>query len=300
MIFKTKLHKIVLIGLGMAALSHMAHADLLNFNAVVMDTEAAYSGSQERHSLSERGIRFSADYLEQGGLTAGYSKTTVNMKNNAAAINQNNVLVSSRVNFLPDALPGRLTLRLDGHQINNNDPTGNTSRVNVIAQQLSWLAKDDSLYLDLGYTYSHYQNQLQVYQYTPTVGFALNGGTEWIQLRYYLINGLNPSRAMGKYNTSALEAKWTHYFSPQSNSLLPNSMTLGVTAGDRIYTVDMSAQSVANLADLEKASANLGLFWDVSKKVKFFVLAGQSHYSNPSLPNNYKLNVAHANISIDW
>ncbi len=299
MIFKTKLLNNLLIGIGIATLSHAAHADLFNFNAFVMDTEAAYSGSQQRDRLSERGIRLSADYLDQGGLTAGYTKTTVNMKNNATAINQNNMLISGRLNFLPDALPGRLTLRLDGHRINNNDATGDTSRVNVIAQQISWLAKDDSLYLDLGYAYSHYQNQLQAYQYTPTVGFALNGGTEWVQLRGYLIEGLNPIRASGKSSTAALETKWTHYFSPEP-SLLPNSMTLGVTAGERIYTVDMSAQAVANLADLEKGSANLALSWDISRKVKFFVLAGQSRYSNPGLSNSYKLNVAHANVSIDW
>jgi hypothetical protein len=296
---KITLLKTLLISAGMITITPFAHAESWYLNATGSATEGAYSGSALRDRLSEQGIRLSADYLEQGGITTAYSHTRISMKNGVQATEQNNLLLSGRLNFRPDALPGRFTVRLDGHRITNNDATRNTNDVSVIAPQLSWLSKSETLYADLGYADSRYQNQLSVRQYTPTLGIGLNGGSDWVQLRGYLISGMNPTRAAGKSSTSAIDTKWTHYFAPRS-ALIPTSATLGVTAGERIYAVDMDAQSVANLADLDKGGASLGLGWNVNKHTKVFALVGQTKFRNEALGNDYRLNVGHASLSIDW
>lgn len=296
---KLTLPAIMLAGIGIASISHNAYADSWYFNAAASVTGGSYKNSILRDKLSEGGLTISGDYLDQGGVTAGYGKTRIDMKNGITATDQENLLLSGRMHFRPDALPGRLTVRLDGHRVNNNDVSGDTDRVFVVAPQVGWLSHGENLYVDLGYASSHYQNQLSVHQYTPTIGFGFNAGADWIQLRSYRISGLNPARASGKSSTSALDAKWTHFFTPQS-ALAPASLTLGVAAGERIYAVDMDAQSVANLADLNRGAASLGLAWNITKSAKLFVLAGQSRFRNVALVNDYKLNVGYANLSIGW
>ena len=290
------------IGTGIAAISHSAHADQWKLYTTISDTEGGYANSAQRDRLSERGLSVSAEYLDQGGLSMGYRKTSIRAKNTTpttASIDQSNLLLSGRLDFRPDALPGRLSMRLDGHRITGDDIAGDSGDVSVIAPQLSWLSKNETLYLDLGYAASHYQNQLSVRQFTPTVGFGFNAGADWIQLRGYLIGGLSSTRADGKSRTTALETKWTHYFASRS-ALMPASLTLGITAGERIYAVDRDARSVANLADLEKGAATLGLSWNIAKNAKFFALVGQSRYSNSTLSDDYKLNIGHAGLSFDW
>ncbi len=296
--------KILLLGIGIAAgiavIPHAAHAaDPWAFNAAASATYGAYTDSIYRDRLSESGITISGDYLDKGGLTAGYGKTRVGMKNSITATDQANLLLSGRLHFWPAALPGRLTVRLDGYRINNNDVTGNTDRVNVVAPQVGWLSSDATLYLDLGYANSRYQNQLTAHQTTPTVGFGFNSGADWVQLRAYLIRGLNPARAAGQSGTSGLDMKWTHFFASES-PLMPASLSLGVATGERLYAVDIDAQSVANLVDMHKGAASLALTWKLTKRAKLFLLAGQSRFRNLALSNDYKLNVGYASLSIDW
>ena len=289
----------LLLGLAIALSFPAAHAADWSFNADASITQGTYKKSLQRDKLSERGLRITGDYLDRGGITLGYGTTWVGMKNGVTATDQNNVLLSGRMNFTPDAIPGRLTARLDAHRINNNDATRNTDDVSVLAAQLGWLAKSENLYADIGYADSSYQNQLSVRQYTPTVGFGLNGGSDWIQLRSYLVRGLNPARASGKSSTTGLDTKWTHYFAAQS-AWVPKSLTLGVASGERIYGVDMDAQLVANLADLNKGAATLGLGWDINRNFKIFALAGQSRYRNVALANDYKLNVGYLGLNLNW
>lgn len=297
---KNKLINLPLMSLGIviAALPCLAHADGLVLNAATSLTQGSYSGSILRDRFSDVGVVISGAYLDQGGVTVGFSNTRINLKA-AAAIKQDNTLLSGRLNYWPDGWGGRMTLRLDAHRINNNDATGNTDDVSVIAPQVSWLSTDKTLYADLGYAKSRYQNQLDVTQFTPTIGFGLNDGADWIQVRNYLIGGLNPARASGKSSTYGLDASWTHYFAPGS-ALLPASLALTLAAGEKIYAVDMDAQSVANLADLNKGAATVALGWNITKNTKLLVLAGQSRYRNVTLSNDYKLNLGYVNLMVNW
>ena len=292
--------KAALLGIGIAPLAIPVHAaDQFFFNTAASVTAGSYKDSLQRNKFSEYGMKVSGDYLDQGGVTAGYSSTKITLKSGAPATEQNNFMLSGRLHIRPDALPGRLTLRLDGYRVNNNDGTRNTGPVTVFAPQVGWLSKDGTVYADLGYADSRYQNQLTVHQYTPTLGFGFNAGADWIQFRSYQIRGLNPARAVGKSSTSGLDFKWTHSFAPGS-ALMPSFLSLGIAAGERIYAVDMDIQSVANLADLEKGAVNFGIGWKITKSTKLFLLAGQSRFRNVTLANDYKLNLGHAGLSVDW
>jgi hypothetical protein len=279
-------------------MSNSALANPWYFNTSASATKGAYSGSLTRDQLSEAGISISGDYLEAGGVTLGLGKTLISMKNSPRT-DQNNLLLSGRLHYWLDTLPGKLTVRADGYRINNNDVSGNTGGVSVFAPQVSWLSNDAGLYADLGYAGSRYQNQLNASQYTPTIGMGFNHGADWLQLRAYLIRGLNPARAANKTGSSSLDTQWTHFFVAKSG-LLPSSVSFDVSAGESIYAVDMDAQSVANLADIKKGSASLSAAWKMTKRSKFFLLAGQSRFQNVTLANNYKLNVAYASVSVDW
>jgi hypothetical protein len=284
----------LLTSLVIAAFAQQAAADTWTLRATPSLMQGSYSGSQTRNKISDTGITLATDYLEQGGVTVGYSNTRVDMKN-APTTNQNNVLASGRMNFWPDSLGGRLTARLDAHNI-----TGNINALTAFAPQVSWLSTNNMLYADIGYANSRYKNNgLRINQFTPTVGFGFNEGSDWLQLRSYLIRGLTPALAANKSSTTSLDANWTHFLAP-GNALKPASVTLGISTGEKIYAVDMDAQSVANLADLGKGSANLAAAWNINKNTKFFALLGQSRYTDVALNNNYKLNVLYGNLSVSW
>jgi len=287
-------HIAILSSLVIATVSQQAVADTWTVKATPSLTQGSYSDSLARSKISDAGVTLAADYLDQGGVTVGYSNTRVNMKN-ALDINQNNVLVSGRLNYWPDSLGSRLTVRLDAH-----DASGNVNAVTAYAPQVSWLSSDSSVYADIGYANSRYKNNsLRVQQFTPTVGFALNGGSDWLQVRSYLINGLTPALAANKTSTQSLDVNWTHFLAPGS-AFSPSSVTLGVSGGEKIFAVDMDAQMVANLADLGKGSASVAAAWDIAKNTKFTALLSHSRYTDVALNNNYKLNVLYGNVSVSW
>lgn len=263
-------------------------------------TSGSYQDSAVRQRFSETGATVTAIYRDQGGLKLGLSRTVIGMKNGASDTEQSNQMLSGHWNFQPSSLPGRWTARLDLHGVSNNDQSNITDRVSVWAPQLSWLSADGALYADVGLARSHYQSDLTVNQITPTLGFALNQGFDWVQLRSYQISGLHPSLAGGKTGTSALEAKWTHYLTPGDSAYHPASFTVGLMGGERIYAVDMDAQSVANLADIQTGSAHVGVTWKLTQSAKLFVLLGQNRFHNTALDNDYRLNVAHATLSLNF
>ena len=281
------------------AMPQMVYAKPFFFNVATSATRGVYIDSSHRESMSESEVSISGEYLDDGGVTAGYGKTFVWMKVADMNIEQQHRFVSGRMYFWPHILQGRLTTRFDAHQINNNDVTGETDGVIVVAPQLSWLSYDASLYFDLGYANSRYRNQLDVHQYTPTVGMGFNDNADWIQLRGYQISGLNPARVVGKTQTSGMDVKWIHYFASRA-ALVPSFFSLGVMTGERSFAVDMDAMSVANLADLSTGSATLLLAWDIKTWGSFSVLAGKNRYRDVDFSNNYTLNLVYANFTLKW
>jgi hypothetical protein len=258
----------------------------------------SYAGADQRDAWASAGLVLSADYLEKGGYTLGVTRTDVKGRAGTADIGQNALFASGRLNFTPDSLSGRLTARLDLHAIGNDDATGDTDGVRVVAPQASYLSFDKRSYFDLGYARSTYRNSLSVNQWTPTIGFGFNQGADWLQLRGWFIDPSNAARAQGKDSTAALETKWTHWLAP--NRLGIDNLKASLLLGERIYAVDGDAGSVSNLADIQRGGASLGAEWKLGRAGKLLLQFGQDRYRNATLADDYKSNYGYLWLSTQW
>lgn len=259
----------------------------------------SYGSAASRDAISGGGLILRSDYLEQGGFALGANYTKLAFKNGTSSINQQSFYASLHYNLYLDALPGPLTLRLDGHGINNNDSSGDTDNVRVVAPQLSFLNYDKTFYADLGYAYSIYQNSLNVHQFTPTLGFGFNAQSDWLRLRGYFILPSNAARAQNKNSTAALEAKWTHWFAPGGWHRL-ESIQLSGLVGERIYAVDHDAATVYNLADIQRGSISLALQWRITEAVSLMLMAGNENYLDNTTADAYNNRYGYLNLSTQW
>lgn len=257
-----------------------------------------YSRSATRDSLSGSGLILSGDYLEQAGFSIGGNYSRLNYKA-GSSISQQAIYGSAHYHIYLDALPGTLTMRLDGHGINNNDVSGNTDNVRVVAPQLSFMNYTKTFYADIGYAYSTYRNNLKVHQYTPTIGFGFNQAADWVQVRGYFIHPSNSKRAQNKNSAAASEVKWTHWFAPGSWHALEFFRITGL-AGERIYAVDGDAALVYNLADVQTGSGALALQWRLSDALRLMLAGGLENYRNNLSGLSYNSRFIYMNISDRW
>jgi hypothetical protein len=217
-------------------------------------------------------LYFDADYQDQASVSGGVTYTRLNLKAGLPTLNQTAGFASGRIHLTPALLPGRLSLRVDGHQINNDDTSNETDNVQAIAPQISFLDSSKSFYADLGYALSVYGNSaigngsLTVQQWTPTIGFSFNQRYDWLQLRLYDIGVSNPLRAMHN-NTDAVEIKLTHHFTPES-PWLPYWVSVGGLVGRRMYAVDADTALVYNLADEQQGGGFVAAQWKLTGQYK--------------------------------
>ncbi len=289
---------LALASMVLAASTGYAEEGTWDVKTDVQANYGSYNKSTLRNNITSSGVILSADYLDLGGFSLAANTTNIQYKV-GPAINQQSYFASLRYKAYFDALPGVLTLRLDGHLINNNDVTGNTDGVRVIAPQISFVDFDKSYYLDFGYARSTYKNQLNVDQFTPTVGFGFNEQADWLQLRGYFIRSSNALRSQGKSSTAAVDAKWTHWFAPD-NWLALDQMSIGVLGGERIYAVDGDAAAVYNLADIQQGSGSLALQWKLSETMRWMIVGGQESYIDQTINNKYDSRFVYTNISVAW
>lgn len=260
----------------------------------------SYNGSAQRDKITSYGAVISSDYLERGGFTIGLNRTDVKMKPGSADIGQDALFASGKLNFTPDGVAGRLTGRMDIHSISNDDASGDTDGVKAYAPQVSFLSYDKRRYFDLGYTRSNYRNDLSVNQWTPTVGFALNDGADWVQLRGWFIDPSNAVRAQGKSSTSALEAKLTHWCGPQKSSLGLDNVRLSALVGERIYAVDPDAGAIANLSDIQRGGVSMGGEWKFGKNGSVLAVLSYDKYRNATLANDYNMTSGYVWVASKW
>ncbi|MBF0193720.1 MAG: hypothetical protein HQL71_04140 [Magnetococcales bacterium] len=259
----------------------------------------SYSGSSLRDKFYSAGITFGGEYLEQHGFSVGYTNSTVKFNSGVETIKQNEYFLSGHRNFNSDGVPGTIDIRLNGHYISNNDSTGDSDKVAVVAPLVSYLSYKKSLYADLGYAHSSYQNDLSVSQFSPTIGLGFSNSANWIQLRGYFISLSNAARAQGKSSTAAAQLKFTHWFSPD-NALNLNTLGLTGMLGERIYAVDFDSQAVYNLADVQKGSVAVYLNWKFPGSTYLLFHAGYDRYENLTINEKYSSSAAVLSLSKEW
>lgn len=245
---------------------------------------------------------------------------------------------SARHQYL-DKYPGKLSVRLDGYLgidrysglsvTSSGGMSSNTRNITisdqffVISTMVSYLNNDKSFYWDLGAAYSQFsagdkdQNidivnpkkntltnpssaeDIHVTQWTPTIAFGLNNGMDWIQLRAYSILFSSSDRVAYKKSSSAMEAKWIHWFSYDAFLGL-NSVNLTILAGERIYAVDNDSYSLYNTSDMQKNSLSLGAKWKYGEDKAFYLHLGSEQYEDLGENSNYTSNYVFAQISKKW
>lgn len=283
-----------------------------------------YNGSAELENLSGVGVFISGDYLERGNITAGYNFNHSNYKTAGSDvprdIDESVLFLSGRTNYHPDILPGRLTLRLDAYYGNDEmrfltttsgSPMGGGSSTKTISLSdkivavnptVAFLNYPKSFYADLGFAYSSYRSDvsgtddIDIAQWTPTIGFGFNRAYDWLQLRAYLISLSSSNRVADKDSTSALEAKWTHWFSADAPLHL-HSARLAVLAGERIFAVDSDAYSLASVADLQTAMISAGAEWKLSEQTNLLLQGGYEAYKNLLLDDRYRSIYLYVHVS---
>ena len=273
--------------------------DSWKLTTAAQGTYLGYGNSQYRDSLYEAGAVVSADYLDEGGVTASYTHSGLTFKNGIARLEQDAYFLSGRKHFYVDELSGKITLRADGYVIDNNDSTNDTDNVRTFATQASFISYDKQYYADFGYARSSYRNNLRVNQYTPTVGLALFDSAGWLQLRGYFIETSNPDRAQGLSSTQAAEIKYTHWLTPDGY-FTPNNLQISGLVGRRFYTVDMDAGSVANLADVQTGGITAGAEWTLGEHGKLLLLGGNNFYKNRTAGDSYSGAFGYLNASFTW
>jgi len=287
-----------------------------------------YSSSSQLENLFGFGVFLNGDYLERGGFSIGYNFNQTNYKSGLISglkeNNENILFLSGRANFNPDQIPGRLTLRLDGYvgddatsflvTVPTPGPMGGGSSQKtitvddefaVVSPMVSFLNYAKTFYADLGYAYSSYRSDdsgtddINVSQWTPTLGFGFNQAYDWLQLRGYFIDLSTSNRVDTKETTSALEVKWTHWFSADAPLNLHN-IRLTVITGERLYAVDSDACSLCNVPDLQTGLVSIGAEWKLNEQTNVLLQGGYESYEDMLLDEQYSSTYLYGYLSRNW
>lgn len=286
---------------------------------------SSYNDADLRDSLFGAGFFIGGDYLDKGGFAAGYTYTEVDGKGSGTGafdtLEESTAYLSGSLHTYPGALPGRLTWRLDGYLIKDDADSRNhgnkredggtgTARVAagdgdiyVVNPVITFMNNARDLSFELGYAYSNYDydgaDEYQAHQVAPTLGFAVGGMADWIQLRAYAIHITESDVNDGNDDTLALEAKWTHWFAP-SGPLGLDSVGLTGLLGERFLAVDPDAAVVYTLADEQQGSVALNGAWKLSERTRLMLQGGYEKYEYRAIGNDYDSVYIYLNISHTW
>lgn len=263
-----------------------------------------YTGSVERDSLFSGSLILNADYLDSFSFAMAYNNTTIAFKDTGAGtfeIAQDAFAGRLQYHFFTDMLGGKVTAQVVGHIISNDDPTGLTDEVTVIAPKLAYINYDQDLYLDVEYTESYYPNNgdLTMTQITPSIGFGFNQNADWLRIKAYLITSSDKNLSQGEESLNSVDIKWTHWLAPGATLGL-DSFFIDVLAGKRIFAVDNDAFTVYNLADVQQGSVLLGLGWKPGESVDITAIAGVENYENKLIGNVYNQQYLYVSLTKSW
>jgi hypothetical protein len=283
----------------------LAAAGNWNLKTAVQALAGSYRSSGTRDQLSNAGLFLHGDYLEQGGVSLGYNRTMVGFLDENADIDQDQFYLSGRYSLTPDWAAGRVSFRLDGHWIENDDQINGTGDLEIIAPQASYINLERNFYVDLGYARSSYgeagsvPGDLTLDQLTPTLAFGLNEARDWLQFRGYLIDASNPARVQDKDTTAAVEAKWTHWFGGSGPIGLEN-VTLSALVGERLFGVDPDSAVVYNIADLQTDSVGVAGQWRLNDTNRLLLQIGYEGFEGEPNAGDYNNIYLYLTFTHQW
>ncbi len=272
-----------------------------------------FKNAVKRNSGFENGFNLDADNYQIGGIAVGQSQAIVNSK----AVNgivekrleQQNYNVSGRVYQRLDN-GGRITYRLDRLLANNNGSTGNEDGVKAWAPKVAYLNPQGDFLYDLEYAKTTYKNGegLSVKQLVPTIGFAMNDFSDWINIRaYYITLEGDFTRRQGMSNTKGLDLTWVHYIPSSENTLMPASVSMSYFLGKRMYDVNTGTGTIANLDHFQTSGVNYGAVWSLAKNFGLSMNAGlmamsekNTNFAPPPPSQAYTVKYINANLTASF
>ncbi len=276
--------------------------DNWQFSSTVNAMSGDYDGSlimKKQHGL---GVRLTAERPNEGGFSAGLQSTHIDMHPLVpkATQEQNNWLLSGYGYVPSPSLSGRWKLQLDVHRVFNDALQGNSDGVTALVPQVSWVSFERPLTFDVSYAQSHYKNTPTIHQISPSVGFGFNNNQNWFQIRGYLIQNLEPSLSMGMSTGRAADFRLTQFFQ-SAVPWVPQSVTLGLERGKKIYFVDAVTQTVHNLPMRNDGGESIAAVWKLSQKTQLKVQLQQTcYFSNDYTAHDFSLTTLSAQVGRDW
>ena len=264
-----------------------------------------YANAQTMYNQHGLGARLSAEKDKAWGVTAGLQSTLIDMNPSTQTTqqNQDNWLLSGHIHTPSTTLPGRWTLQLDAHQVNNDAPQSISSHVHAMAPQLTWLSYTQPLKLDVSYATSNYKNTNTIHQFSPAIAYGFNNAQDWLQIRSYAIRNLEPASALGQSSTHSTDIKLTHIMNGLQD-WAPTTVTLGLDRGKRIYVVDMTSQTVYNLPMLNEGGENISANWKLSPKTDLTLQYTKTRYFSDSptafSAHHFTLSILSAQLATAW
>lgn len=286
-----------------------------------------YSGSVELDALLGVAGLVTADYLDQGGVKFGYHVNRSVYQTGGGRlreyVDQQLLYASGSLHRFPDYLPGRISYRLDayvGHDQRYFETITSTSGMGGSSIRLRYTEQDNywalnpiiaflnyrkTFYADLGYAFSRYhstesgEDDVEISQWTPTLGLGINQGYDWLQLRAYYIELSRSNRVADLRDTTALQVGWTHWFGSVAPLGMHSLQLIGL-AGERIYAVDSDAAALVNVPDRQTGLLALAAQWQSGEKNTVLLQAGYESYHSSLLDDRYQSLYVYASIARRW
>lgn len=238
-----------------------------------------YVNSQTMYNQRGLGVRMLGEKDQNWGFTVGLQSTQIDMTpiTQKSTQNQDNWLLSGFVHMLPTNLPGRWTLQVDAYRVNNDASQSASSDVIAVAPKITWFSYYQPLKADFSYASSNYKNTAAIHQFSSAIAYGFNDAKDWLQIRSYAINNLDPTSALGQSSTRAADLKFTHSLN-RNVKWAPAAITLGLERGKRIYEVDMVSQTIYNLPMLNEGGENITASWNLSRKTNLNMQVSKTRY----------------------
>lgn len=266
-----------------------------------------YIQSKTMNNQSGFGFQINAEKNARWGITAGLQSTRIQMPTLSSEIptqqDQDNWLISGHLHIPSNAQTGRWTLQLDAHRINNTDKINNSDGVRALAPRLTWLSYTHPLKIEFSHATSSYRGGPKIQQHSAVVGFGFNNQRSWLELHQHYIHGLNPNAAQtfGVANTHATDLYFSQQIQDGYPSIFPNSVVLGLSAGRRIYNVDMAQQVVYNLPMINSGAASASFIWKLTQTDQVTLRIEQTNFDAAQpIQHNFKLNTLSGQYATFW
>lgn len=238
-------------------------------------TYGNYSGSAERDRIINKRFFFTYAPDIDTSFTFNLSSTNLDKKSGYQDINQLELGLSGQ-SFFQGTL-GLVGGRLDINYLNSDDPNSDNTFVPFFS--LMYKSTDRTLYFDIGYAYSNYEDTT-AHQMTATGGFSLFNWMAWLQTRLYYTK--LTERVQTLKNAFAIEESLTYYAIPRKLTLHLNGMV-----GKRIYTYSPDLMLVYNLPDVLKASVSGTVMYNLVPNLTLIGDISYEKYTNYDIKDDY-------------